>query len=77
MQDFDGGVCMKKELERSKRSGLDPIITLVLILAVLKVTGYISWSWLWVFSPIWLTCLFFTVVFSAILIGGRIVKGKW
>ena len=77
MQDFEGVVCMKKELEHSKHSGLDPIITLVLILAVLKVTGYISWSWLWVLSPIWLTCLFFTVVFSAILIGGRIVKGKW
>lgn len=77
MQDFDGVVCMKKESERSKHTGLDPIITLVLILAVLKVTRLISWSWSWIFSPIWLTCLFFTVVFSAILIAGRIVKGKW
>ena len=39
--------------------------------------GWISWSWLWVLSPIWLAFLFFAAVFSAILVGGRVVKGKW
>ena len=65
---------MKKE---SKHSGTDPIVTLVLILVILKATKLISWSWLWVLSPIWLTLLFIATVFSAILVGGRIVKGKW
>ena len=65
---------MKKE---SKHSGTDPIVTLVLILVILKATKLISWSWLWVLSPIWLTLLFIAAVFSAILVGGRIVKGKW
>ena len=63
--------------KRAKRSGMDPIVALALIFVVLKVTGLISWSWLWVLSPIWLTFLFFAVILSAILVGGRIVKGKW
>ena len=65
---------MKKE---SNHSGTDPIVTLVLILVILKATKLISWSWLWVLSPLWLTLLFIATVFSAILVGGRIVKGKW
>nr|WP_325295617.1 hypothetical protein [uncultured Oscillibacter sp.] len=63
--------------KRAKRSGMDPIVVLTLIFVVLKATGLISWSWLWVLSPIWLTFLFFAVIFSSILVGGRIVNGKW
>ena len=61
----------------TKRSGMDPIIVLTLLFAALKMMGWISWSWLWVLSPIWLTFLFFAAVFSTILVGGRVVKGKW
>ena len=63
--------------KKTKRSGMDPIVALALIFVVLKAMGLISWSWLWVLSPIWLTFLFFAVCFSTILVGGRIVKGKW
>lgn len=35
-------------------------ITLTIVFVVLKLTGVISWSWLWVLSPLWI---------SAILIG--------
>lgn len=65
---------MEKE---SRRSGTDPIVALTLIFVVLKVMGLISWSWLWVLSPIWLAFLFFAATFSVILVGGRIAKGKW
>ena len=68
---------MEKKSNRSGRSGIDPIVALTLVLVVLKATGLISWSWLWVLSPIWLTFLFFVAIFSAILVGGRAVKGKW
>ena len=61
----------------SHRSRMDPIVALVLIFAVLKITGLISWSWLWVLSPIWIILLIFAAIFSFILVGGRIVKGKW
>ena len=49
--------------KKSHQSRMDPIVALVLIFAVLKVTGLISWSWLWVFSPIWITLLFFAAIF--------------
>lgn len=67
----------EKKSKRYGRSGKDPIVVLTLIFVVLKVTRLISWPWLWVLSPIWLTLLFFAVAFSAILVGGRVAKGKW
>ena len=63
--------------KKSRRSGTDPVVALTLIFVVLKVMGLILWSWLWVLSPIWLAFLFFAAIFSAILVGGRIAKGKW
>ena len=63
--------------KKSRRSGTDPIVALTLIFVVLKVMGLISWSWVWVLSPIWLTFLFFAAIFSVIFVGGRIAKGKW
>ena len=35
-------------------SGIDTIKILTIIFVVLKVLGLIQWSWLWVFSPIWI-----------------------
>lgn len=67
----------EKKSKRYGRSGKDPIVVLTLIFVVLKATGLISWPWLWVLSPIWLTLLFFAVAFSAILVSGRVAKGKW
>lgn len=35
----------------------------------LKLTGYITWSWLWVLSPLWISALLailFLVVFVAL-----------
>ncbi len=63
--------------KKTKRSKMDPIVAVTLIFIVLKAVGLISWSWLWILSPIWLTFLFFALILSAILVGGRIVKGKW
>ena len=37
-------------------SGIDTIKILTIIFVVLKVLGLIQWSWLWVFSPIWIMC---------------------
>lgn len=35
--------------------GLTGILTIVFI--ILKLTGYIDWSWLWVLSPLWISFL--------------------
>ena len=35
-------------------TGVATVFVLVVVFAVLKLTGVISWSWLWVLSPLWL-----------------------
>jgi hypothetical protein len=66
-----------KNARRSERPGLDPVVALTLIFVVLKAMGLISWSWFWVLAPLWITFFLFVSIFSAILVGGRIAKGKW
>lgn len=49
--------------------GFTGLLTIVFI--TLKLTGFISWSWWWVLSPIWISVivaiLIFTVVFGLIV----------
>ncbi len=63
--------------KKTTKKRIDPIYALTLIFIALKLMGLISWPWLWVLSPVWLFYLLFVVTCSAILIGGRIVKGRW
>ena len=65
------------EQKRPKGRGRGLLTTLTLILVALKLTGNLSWPWLWVLSPLWITGLLFFLAFGFILIGGRIKKGKW
>lgn len=52
------------------------ILTIVFI--TLKLTGFIAWSWLWVFSPLWfppvIVLLMIAVVFILSLITNLIKK---
>ena len=42
----------------SQNSGGLGFVGLLTILFIgLKLTGYITWSWIWVLSPIWITAL--------------------
>ena len=36
--------------------------TLLVIFIILKVTGHLTWPWLWVLSPLWITLSLMTVV---------------
>ena len=62
---------------KAKQGGLGIVSVLTIIFIVLKLLGVIKWSWIWVLSPIWTSAGIVVVVFSVILIGGRIKKGKW
>ena len=53
----------KKEI---KTVGLGFFEALTLLFIALKLTGVITWSWLWVLSPLWLT--FVVAVFIAVII---------
>ena len=47
------------------------ILTIVFI--VLKLTGVIAWSWLWVLSPLWISLALFLVVFIFVLLVATII----
>ena len=44
-----------------------PILALIFI--TLKLTGYITWSWLWVLSPLWLPIAIVIWLFIVAFIG--------
>ena len=66
---------MKKK-ETAGKGGMGFIGVLTLIFIVLKFTGNINWSWLWVLSPIWVTALLLIVFFGALLVIWKIEKGQ-
>jgi hypothetical protein len=48
--------------------GFTGLLTIAFV--VLKLTGYISWSWWWVLSPIWISIgLLALIVIIALIIG--------
>lgn len=63
--------------KKATRGGMGFLSTLTLIFVVLKLLGLIDWPWLWVLSPIWIFVLLIAAVFGAILVAGRIKKGRW
>ena len=49
--------------------GFTGLLTIVFI--VLKLTGYISWSWVWVLSPIWISIIL--VILFIVIAGGVMI----
>ena len=43
---------MKEDIELSFDTNI--IIALFIVLLILKLVGWISWSWWWIFSPLWI-----------------------
>ena len=41
--------------------GIAGVLTIVFI--VLKALGFITWSWWWVFSPLWICAALFAAIF--------------
>lgn len=63
--------------KKVRNGGMGFISVLTLIFIVLKLTHNISWSWIWVLSPIWISIILIILIFEIILVAGRIKKGKW
>lgn len=51
---------MKKNEKRPRGVGFMTILAIVFI--TLKLTGNISWPWLWVLAPIWAPLLLFGII---------------
>ena len=58
---------MNKE---TQSGGIGFLGLLTIVFVVLKITGHISWSWLWVLSPLWLPFAIFisTTVIALIVV---------
>lgn len=52
----------------SSGTGVSFFGLLTLVFIVLKLTGIITWSWLWVISPIWIAFLLGIAVFIFLVI---------
>lgn len=55
---------MSNKSNSSSSSGIGFTGLLTILFIGLKLTGYITWSWWWVLSPIWITFLIVMVIFS-------------
>ncbi len=65
---------MKKENDNNTRGGGIGFVGLLTILFIaLKLLGVISWSWIWVLSPIWICAgiIILILVIVAIAVGGK------
>lgn len=57
---------MKKNEKRSRGAGFMTLLAIVFI--TLKLTGNITWPWLWVLAPIWAPLLLFGIIAYIIVI---------
>lgn len=59
----------KSEIKVKAGSGFTSLLTLLFI--ALKLTGYISWPWVWVLAPVWIPIVFAIVVVLVLGISGN------
>lgn len=60
----------------SPTGGIGFMGLLTIVFITLKLTGYITWSWWWVLSPIWIAWAVVFAVLGIILIAYATSKGK-
>jgi hypothetical protein len=54
------------------------VIALTILFIVLKLTNVISWSWVWVLSPLWISfTISFVFVLFLVLIVKALEEGTW
>lgn len=52
---------------------------LTIVLVILKATGFIDWSWLWVFAPMWIPLvilMFLLGMMFLLALLGAVLKGR-
>ena len=49
---------------------------LTIVFIVLKLTGYIAWSWWWVLSPLWISAGIMTLVLVGMLIVACLISNN-
>jgi len=59
------------EKKKETRAGIGFAEALTLLFIALKLCGVISWSWIWVLSPIWITISFLALLAIVIILIGH------
>lgn len=62
----------KTKIDIFNTSLIVPLLTILFI--GLKLTNYITWSWLWVLSPIWISAILTLIIIFAIIILYILIK---
>lgn len=55
-------------MNKSGTGGLSFLSALQIAFIVLKLTGFIEWSWLWVLSPTWLPVMLMGILFVVFIV---------
>lgn len=56
--------------------GIGFVGLLTIAFIVLKLTGVISWSWVWVLAPLWISAVIYVVLVVAV-VGWLFMFTKW
>ena len=59
---------MEENLNSTNTSGVSFLGLLTLLFIGLKLTGYITWSWIWVLAPLWIPISIALLVLSAVIL---------
>lgn len=49
-------------------------VLLTIVFFILKVTGIIAWSWLWILSPLWIAAVVSLVVMLVFVVAATVWK---
>jgi len=60
----------------SKNCGIGFVGMLQIAFIVLKLTNFISWSWVMVLSPIWISIILYVVILAAVMIICHVIDKK-
>lgn len=56
-----------KENKTTANGGIGFVGLLTIAFIVLKLVGVITWSWVWVLSPLWISAVIYVVIIVAVV----------
>ena len=59
---------MEENLNSTNTNGVNFLGLLTLLFIGLKLTGYITWSWIWVLAPLWIPISIALLLLSAVIL---------
>ena len=62
---------MREEHNTATNGGIGFTGLLTIVFIVLKLLGFITWSWVWVLSPIWIEAIIVVLLLAVLIILDR------